>query len=495
MAFTEVIRQRLYGDRDAPAIEFDRKWYSRGEVADYAERIKALLATAGVPETASVGIIVRNRVPHGAAITGFVAANRSFSMIYAFQSPEAMAKDVAKLQVAVVIADREDWTAPVIAAAQSAGALGVALSLDGDRVSLVPQVPRMGDGPFRLVPDEPGIEVLTSGTTGAPKRIHIRMPILERVVSTATAQITASADEPPDLVFWPFGGIGGICQILGAVYIGKRMVLLEKFNVQDWVDAIKRYRIAKVGVQPTVIRMVLEAKVPREDLASLQFIFGGSAPLDAETKTQFETTYGLPIIWGYGATEFAGTIIAWTPDLYREFGASRRDSIGKPFPGVEVRVVDPGSGDVVAPNEHGYLEALVPLVSADWIRTTDIASIDAEGFVTLYGRGDGAIMRGGFKVLPETVVKSLITHPAVLDAAVVGLPDARLGELPVAVVELRAGVPVPGEDLLKQHVREQLPAHHVPAQIRIVEHLPRTPSLKVSLVAIRELFASADRSA
>lgn len=488
MSFTDIIRERLSADRAAPAIEFGGRWYSRGEIADYTQRILNLLDVAGVPAGAPLGIIVRNRVPHAAAILGFVAANRSFSMIYAFQSPEAMAKDVARLGLAAVIADREDWTAPVIAAAQAAGSLGIALDLDGERVALLPQLGMLGRGPFREAPAEAGIEVLTSGTTGAPKRIQIRMPVFERAVASATAQVAPTADEPPDLVFWPFGGIGGICQVLGAIYVGKRMVLLEKFNVAEWVDAIRRYRIAKVGVQPTVIRMVLEAKVPREDLASLQFIFGGSAPLEPATQELFEKTYGLPVVWGYGATEFAGTIIAWTPDLYREYGKAKRGSIGKPFPGVQIRVVDPESGAVLASGEQGYLEALVPLVDPQWIRTTDLASIDTDGFVTLHGRGDGAIIRGGFKVLPETVVKSLITHPAVLDAAVIGLPDARLGEVPVAAVELRSGLDVPSEDELKSHVRASLPAHHVPAQIRVVERLPRTPSLKVSLGAVRALL-------
>ncbi|MDB5985937.1 MAG: AMP-dependent synthetase and ligase [Nevskia sp.] len=490
MDFISTIRNRFRNDRDAPAVEFQGKWYSRGDLVGYAERIATLLDHAGVPERAPVGIIVRNRVPHAAAILGFVAANRSFSMIYAFQSPEAIAKDIAKLQLAAVVADREDWTPPVIEAARQAGSFGIAISTEGAPVTAVPEAARMGAGPQRAEPAEPGIEVLTSGTTGAPKRIQIRMPVLERVVSSATAQVTPNADEPPDLVFWPFGGIGGVCQLLGATYVGKRMVLLEKFNVADWVGAIKRYRITKVGVQPTVIRMVLDAKVPREDLASLQFIFGGSAPLEPATQLLFEQTYGLPVVWGYGATEFAGTIIAWTPDLYKQYGEAKRGSIGKVFPGVQIRAVDPLSGVEVPRGEQGYLEALVPLVNPDWIRTTDIASIDAEGFVTLHGRGDGAIIRGGFKVLPEIVVKTLIRHPAVLDAAVVGLPEPRLGEIPVAAVELRAGAETPTEEQLKAYVREHLPAHHVPAQIRIVERLPRTPSLKVSLGSVRELFAA-----
>lgn len=490
MDFSSAIHQRLYSDPSAAAIEFQQQWYTRGEIAAIADGIIALLKKAGIPDNAAVGMIVRNRVPHAAAMLGFVAAKRSFSMIYAFQSPEAMARDVEKLQCAAVIADRDDWTPVVIEAARKVGSLGIAISAHGERVALVPELAQLGAGPFAPNPDEAGIGVLTSGTTGAPKRIHIRMPILERAATSAAGLVGVSAAEPPDLVFWPFGGIGGICQVLGAGYVGKPMVLLEKFTVEDWVSAVKRHRITKVGVQPTVIRMILEAKVPREDLASLQFIFGGSAPLEPATQKQFEETYGLPVIWGYGATEFAGTIIGWTPDLYKQFGAIKTGSIGKPFPNVQLRVVDPDTGNEVAAGEHGYLEALVPLVNKEWVRTTDVASIDVEGFVYLHGRGDGAINRGGFKVLPETVVKALQQHPAVLDAAVVGIDDARLGQVPVAAVELRSGVAVPSEDELKAFLRDRLPSHHIPASIRFVEKLPRTPSLKVSLEAIKQMFAA-----
>ncbi|MDB6061023.1 MAG: AMP-dependent synthetase [Verrucomicrobiaceae bacterium] len=494
MDFSSTIRERLYASPDENVIEFQQRWYSRGTIAAIADRIIQLLDEANIPNDAAVGIIVRNRLPHAAAILGFVAAQRSFSMIYAFQSPEAMANDVEELRFAAVIADRDDWTPTVIAAAQKAGSLGIAISAQHERVTLVAQLAQVGAGPFAKKPEEPGIGVLTSGTTGAPKRIHIRMPILERAASSASAQVEASASEPPDLVFWPFGGIGGICQVLGAGFVGKRMVLLEKFTVDDWVGAVKRHQITKVGVQPTVIRMLLEAKVPRADLASLQFIFGGSAPLEQATQKQFEEIYGLPVIWGYGATEFAGTIIAWTPDLYKQFGTKKPGSIGKPFPNVQLRVIDPTTNNEVASGEQGYLEALVPLVNKDWVRTTDVASIDAEGFVYLHGRGDGAINRGGFKILPETVVKILQQHPAVLDAAVVGIDDARLGQVPVAAIELRSGFTAPSEDELKNFVRERLPAHHIPAAIRIVEKLPRTPSLKVSLQAVKDLFRSAEPS-
>jgi acyl-CoA synthetase (AMP-forming)/AMP-acid ligase II len=138
--------------------------------------------------------------------------------------------------------------------------------------------------------------------------------------------------------------------------------------------------------------------------------------------------------------------------------------------------------------EQGLLEARVAPISADWIRTTDIASVDADGFVTLHGRADGAINRGGFKILPETVRRVLISHPAVRDACVVGVPDQRLGQVPFAAIEVNRGVPVPSDDDLKELVRQSLPVYNVPVAFAVVDELPRNPALKVSLPEVATLY-------
>jgi acyl-CoA synthetase (AMP-forming)/AMP-acid ligase II len=123
---------------------------------------------------------------------------------------------------------------------------------------------------------------------------------------------------------------------------------------------------------------------------------------------------------------------------------------------------------------------------SSWVRTTDLARIDADGFVWILGRADQVIIRGGFKVRPEDVRAALEKHPRVRGAAVVSRPDPRLGAVPVAAVELRA--PVTAEDLLA-HAAGSLARYELPAEIRIVAALPRTTSAKVDLAAVTALFA------
>ncbi len=480
--FTETFAARAAGYGDRPCIEFGGRWYTGAELAAIGAAVEAALESAGVPPGAPVGLVVRNRLPHAAAVIGLLAARRWVSMIYSFQSPAAIAGDVEKLRLPAVLAEDEDWTEPVIAAAAAAGSAGVRIS--STDAYLV-------DGLTHSHAESPsgdaGLHVLTSGTTGRPKRQAIPAPVLERTVFSVTGG-KAGADDPPELVYWPLGGIGGVCQLITGAYVGKRMVLLEKFSVDEWVRVVKTHRLQRAGVQPAVVRMLLDADLDPGDLSSLQFIMSASGPLDPEVRDEFERRYRIPVLLAYGATEFAGSVCTWTPELYREFGAKKRLSSGKALPDTEVRIIDPETGERVPAGQQGILEARIATINPNWVRTTDIASIDDDGFITLHGRADGAINRGGFKILPETVRRVLLDHPGVRDACVVGVPDARLGQVPFAAVEASPGAPAPSPVELQNLVRDTLPRHSVPVQVVVVAALPRNPALKVSLRDVAALY-------
>jgi acyl-coenzyme A synthetase/AMP-(fatty) acid ligase len=127
-------------------------------------------------------------------------------------------------------------------------------------------------------------------------------------------------------------------------------------------------------------------------------------------------------------------------------------------------------------------------MGSEWIRTSDIAMVDEDGFMFHRGRADGAIMRGGFKILPETIERALLLHDAISAVAVLGLPDQRLGQVPAAAIQLKPGVERPEVRDLEAHLRRHVYATHIPAAWRIVEELPRTPSLKIDRPAVRRLF-------
>jgi acyl-coenzyme A synthetase/AMP-(fatty) acid ligase len=482
--FADALRSGLIGYGAAPFIEFERNWYSGNEITAYIDSIADALNRAGVSSEDPVGMVVRNRVGHAAAALGFIAARRPVAMIYSYQSAQSIARDIEQLKLAAIIVDRDDWTASVAEAVSRVGSAALVLSQHAPTVKLV-AVRQHGKHPdTSLGPD--GLHILTSGTTGSPRRVPVPTRVLQHTVLTMTVGHTPAPDDPPELVYWPFGSIG-VCQLLAAPYSGKRMVLLEKFSVEEWVRAVKTYRVKRAGVQPAIVRMLLDADIPKEDLASLEYLPGGSGPLDPDLREAFEQRYGIPLLWAYGATEFAGSVCAWTPELYRQFGTTKRDGVGRPLPGVEIRIVAESGGEV-PPADIGLLEARVGVIGPNWVRTTDVASMDADGFVTLHGRADGAINRGGFKILPETVRKVLVAHPAVRDACVVGVRDPRVGHVPFAAAEVQQGMSAPSESELKDWVRESLPSHHIPVAIRIVDALPRNAALKVRPADVAALY-------
>lgn len=474
-AFAETLSAALAGYGPRQCIEFEGAWHTGEQVTGYIDAINHALRGLGPAEP--VALVVRNRVPHAAAILGSIAAGRPVSMVYSYQSPQAIARDIESIAPAAVIADPQDWSSELDATVRSVGAAGITLGADGPSVAT-----QRTAGP---VDAGAGLDILSSGTTGAPKRVHIPTAVLAHTVLSMTLGNPPSPDDPPALVSWPFGSVG-VCQLLAGAYSGQRIVLLEKFTVEHWVGAVHEHRIRTAGTQPTILRMLLAAEVPRDQLASLEYLTGGGGPLEPELQARFEDRYGIPLLWGYGATEFAGTVCSWTPALRDRFGP-RPGTVGRPLPGVRVRIVDPDSGAEVGTGEHGLLSARVEVLGPQWLTTTDLASVDGDGIISIHGRADGAINRGGFKILPERVRAALLKHPAVHDASVVAVPDDRLGQVPFAAVELLPGRTTT-EDELKDAVRAELPAQSVPVAIAVLDELPRNAAMKVRLDAVRALY-------
>lgn len=483
----------LTGGDDASAIEFRGTWLTWGWLRGVAERLDTVLRDAGIGPGDAIGFAPLNRPECGAALLGLIAAQRDLLMIYAYQSPEAIGRKIAELRCAAIIAPADLWKEPARAAAIAAGALAVAL--DGDTVTIVAgtEVDRAVE--HRPAAAAPGIALLTSGTTGAPKHFHMNYEVIGRSMVRETglmASLVAREEvelRPAALLYFPFGNIAGIYSFLPLALARRPVLMLEKFSLHEWLDYVRRWRPTTSGLPPAAFRMLLEANIPQEDLASLRHMSTGAATLDPSVQREFEQRYGIPVLLSYGATEFGGVVSLMTPDDQARYGASKFGSVGRPWAGAQLRIVDPETREPVAPGQEGLIEVLAPRIGADWIRTTDLGMIDEDGFLYHRGRNDGAIVRGGFKIVPEPVSAALVEHPAIAAAVVVGVPDQRLGEVPVAAYELRAGAASPSHDELEAHMRARLPATHLPVLYREVPALPRTPSLKFDLVGVRALFA------
>jgi long-chain acyl-CoA synthetase len=487
----ELCAQALAREATQPAIEFEGRWLNWGDMRRVADQLHALIDACGAGPSAAVAFAPRNRPSAVAALIGLVAASRTIKMIYAFQSGAGIARDIERLRPAIVVAAAEDYSPELLTVLRTLDITAIALR--EMEAAAVPGLERLQRPAEAQASTHPQIEILTSGTTGPPKQFAIAFDVIARhYVSASSSAATGGggSQPPPTLLFFPVSNISGIYTTLPALLNRHCAVLLERFTVAGWHDYVRRYRPTAGGLPPAGVQMVLDADIPKADLASLRTLGTGAAPLDPTVQRAFEARYGIPILLSYGATEFVGPVAAMTAALHAEWGEQKFGSVGRALPGSHLRVVDPQTGAVLPHDQEGLLEVISPRVGPEWIRTSDIAMIDRDGFLFHRGRADGAIMRGGFKLLPETIERALLLHPAISAAAVISVADRRLGQVPAAAVQFKPGVAPPSEAGREAHLRQHVPATHIPVQWRIVEELPRTPSFKVDRPGLSGLFSS-----
>lgn len=483
----QLASQALAMDGTSIAVEFAGLEIDRGSLNRLANAIADLVERSGAGPAAAVAFVGRNRPSALAAMLVLISRSRPIRMVYPFQSAVSLAQTIARLDPAVVIADAQDFSEALVRELQSGGI--AAIALDGMSANFVPGLDTAHTpGDPKAVPRQ--IEILTSGTTGPPKHVAVSYDyISEHIVGRRLSDPSDIAQSgAPALLFFPIGNISGVYGTLPPLLSGQRMALLERFSVAEWLDYVRRHRPARGAVPPAAIQMILDADVPREDLASMQSMNTGSAALDPATHRAFEQRYGVPILLSYGATEFGGKVTDMPLDLHRQWGEAKFGSVGRAAPGVELRVIDPVTHAPVDAGEEGILEVLCHRIGPDWIRTADLVVLDADGFLFHRGRLDGAIMRGGFKILPETIERAALLHPAVAAAVAVGIPDRRLGQVPALALQVKQGMAAPSFAELEAHLRDHILATHIPVAWRFVDDLPRTASLKIDRPAVSRLF-------
>lgn len=471
-------------------VEFEGEWSDWDDLRKVRDQLDALIASSGIPDEAPVIFIPRNRPWAVAVLLALLAQGRTIRMVYAFQSPTGIVRDIRRLAAPLVIAAPQEFADPVVEALQTDGYAGIAI--DGLEAQAVAGAESMRTGAQFTPATDPKVEILTSGTTGPPKQFPVAYGMIDKLLAGGTSgnqQVADAASQPPLLLYMPIGNISGIYSTIPTFVRGHRAVLLDRFNIDGWRDYVKRHAPKMAGLPPAGVQMVLDAEIPKEELAGLMGIGTGAAPLDPSVQKAFEEYYDIPILISYGATEFGGPVTATSLKDIEEFGSSKRGSVGRAFGGAKLRVIDPDTGEEMPTGSEGLLEVVSPRIGPDWIRTSDLAMIDADGFLYHRGRADGAIMRGGFKVLPETIERALLLHPDISAAGVVGVKDRRLGEVPGAAIQLRPGHDRPSPEAIETHLREHVMATHVPVHWRFVEELPKTLSFKVHRPALADLFA------
>jgi long-chain acyl-CoA synthetase len=357
-----------------------------------------------------------------------------------------------------------------------------------------------GEAPS-IRPDDPAMLMYTSGTTGVPKGALLSHA---NMLSAGFAVAQSLALTPADRVLssLPLYHINGQCIATVAPLVsGGSIVMPHRFSASQWWPLVERYRPTWLNVVPTIIAYLLHGAdlTPGQADACRGVRFGrsASAPLPPEQHRAFEKRFGISVIEAMGLTECAS--VAFTNPLDRSL--RRYGSPGEPL-GVEARVVD-RVGNVLGVGERGEIEVRGPNVMLGyyrardatasalrngWLATGDLGYRDADGYYFITGRLKELIIKGGENIAPREIDEALLAHPAVLEAAAVGVPDAAYGQEILACVVIKPGAQC-SEDELRAHCLRTLGRYKAPRYLRFVAQLPKGPSGKVQRLKLVELGA------
>jgi fatty-acyl-CoA synthase len=347
--------------------------------------------------------------------------------------------------------------------------------------------------------DDDLLLLYTSGTTGRPKgaRLTHRNCFWTNLSFDRTADLTSTDVVLQVLPQFHVGGWN--VQPLLAWWKGATVVLESRFDPARALELIERRRITTMmGVPATYLFMAGETRFDDADLSSLRRVIVGGAPMP-EALLRTWRDRGVEIVQGYGLTEASPNVLCLPPeDAMRRLGWA-----GKPYPHVDVALADPTSGTLIDGRGSGELLVRGPNVFAGywrdpdgtratvrngWLHTGDIAERDAEGFYRIRDRLKDMYISGGENVYPAEVEATLHEHAAVADAAVIGVPDERWGEVGVALVVVHPGARIDEQELLA-HCRGRLAAFKAPHVVRFADELPRSASGKLLKQELRDRFS------
>ncbi|UKK83593.1 long-chain fatty acid--CoA ligase [Sphingopyxis sp. BSN-002] len=512
---------------DAPMLDFMGRRFSYAEVASGVARVARGLQLQGVGKGSRVGLFLPN-VPHyvaayyGALAVGATVVN--FSPLYTVAELEAQVEDsgtdtlvtisaAALLPTALAVLDGSSLKRLVVGSV--AGGLPAAKSVlyrlfKKSEVAALPDDPRVirfsaladNDGKPEPVAVDPETDIAliqyTGGTTGTPKGAKLTHQNL-----TANARQVNAIDPDHDagdriLGVLPFFHVfANTCVLNRTVLNGGMIAMLPRFDAKAALQTITRTKATALPGVPTMYQALLDhPDIAKTDFSSLRVCISGGAPMPAELREKFIAATGASLVEGYGLTESSGVVATNPYD-----GPVKPGTIGQPLPATHIRLLDKEDPTKDAPaGEPGELAVKGPQImqgywnradadkdsfTADgWLRTGDVATIEADGYIRIVDRLKDMIAVGGFKVYPSVIEAHLHEHPAVKEAIVLGVPDSYRGEVPKAFVTLEEGFQVSGE-ALAAWLNPQLGKHERVSAVEVRLNLPKTMIGKLDRKALR----------
>ena len=471
---------------DQTAFKLDDVELSYSMLDEGSARVAGLLKSKGLEPGDRVGLMLPN-VPYFPAIYyGILRAGGVVVPMNVLLKGREVAFYLEDPGARIVFA-WGDFAEAAEAGAETAGA-EVILVKPGEFEKLLAE-----QGPDRGVAertaDDTAVILYTSGTTGKPKGAELTHANLYRNCSSVGDKLGELTKEDVLLGALPlFHSFGQTCTMNAAVCVGATVTMLPRFDPDKALEILGRDTVTIFQGVPTMYNAMLHSDSADDaDTSSLRTCMSGGAAMPAELMRGFEEKFDCIILEGYGLSETSPVASFNHPDKERKPG-----SIGTPIEGVEMQVWD-DDGNEVAPGEVGEIvirghnvmkgywqrpEATEEAMRGGWFHSGDMAKVDEDGYFFIVDRKKDLIIRGGYNVYPREVEEVLYEHPAIQEAAVVGVPHDELGEEVGAAIVLKQGASL-DVDELKSYVKEQVAAYKYPRRVWFVDELPKGPTGKI----------------
>ncbi len=364
--------------------------------------------------------------------------------------------------------------------------------------------------------DDEDVSILmyTSGTTALPKAVLLTFNAFTAYVC-GNVELADGSPRGTALLCVPLYHIAGATNIMTSMFGGRRLVLLRQFDAPTWLEAVERERVTHAFLVPTMVKQLIDhPDFSRYDLSSLENLsYGGAAmpfPVVRRAIEMFPKTTGF--VNAFGQTETTSTLTVLGPDDHRldgtpqevELRLKRLQSIGRPLPDVELKVVDNEGTELPAGQVgelwvrtarvmkgYGATDSAASPLQDGWLPTRDMGWLDEDGYIFLAGRKDDMIIRGGENIAPAEVEAVIYSHPGVDEAAVIGIPDLEWGQRVAAVIVPRPGVSLTVEEII-EFCRRRLASFKKPEVIRFTDALPKNPMGKVLKKDLRAQLTEAN---